>query len=198
MANENTIIVIGASAGGVLALRRMLAKFETGWPVSVFITLHTGKHRSYMPDILNRDCPLPVRFAGHGETFGNGIYVAPPDRHLIIGDTTTSLSVGPTENHARPSIDPMFRSAARHHGRRVIGVLLTGRLSDGMNGLYEIQRRGGATIVQDPSDAEVPEIPMNALKRLNPDHVLPLTEIPKTIAHELDAQQRSKATRSPR
>jgi len=196
VASANTIIVIGTSAGGVVALRKLIAAFEPSWPVSVFITIHTGKHRNRMPDILNWDSRLPVRFAEHQKTFGIGIYIAPPDRHLIVGHSATFLSNGPKENHTRPAIDPMFRSAARHHGSHVIGVLLTGHLYDGMNGLYEIDRAGGTTIVQDPEDAEVSEIPRNALARLQPDHVLPLMEIPNAIFERLAIQQRSIDRRS--
>jgi len=196
VALAKTIIVIGTSAGGVTALRRLVARFEAGWAVSVFITIHTGKNRSMMPDILNWNSRLPARFAEHEQAFGTGIYIAPPDRHLIVGSTTTFLSAGPTENHARPAIDPMFRSAARHHGPRVVGVLLTGYLFDGMNGLYEIGKSGGTTIVQDPLDAEVPEIPRNALARLQPDHVLPLMEIPNAISEQLTTEERRTDRRS--
>jgi len=196
VANANTIVVIGTSAGGVAALRKLIARFEPSWPVSVFITIHTGKHRNWMPDILNWDSRLRVRFAEHQESFGSGIYMAPPDRHLIVGHTKTSLSPGPTENHTRPAIDPMFRSAARNHDGRVIGVLLTGYLYDGMNGLCEIHRLGGTTIVQDPVDAEVPEIPRYALARLQPDRVLPLAEIPNAISEQLGKEQGSSDRRS--
>ena len=106
------------------------------------------------------------------------------------------LSAGPAENHTRPAIDPMFRSAARNHGSSVIGVLLTGYLYDGMNGLYDIHKAGGTTIVQDPVDAEVPDIPRNALARLQPNYVLPLMEIPDAIAERLGIQQRSMERRS--
>ena len=192
----NTIIVIGASAGGVAALRSLIPQFVPEWPVSVFITLHTGKNRSLIADILSRYSSITACVAEHQKPFGRGVYIAPPDRHLLIGHTTTFLSSGPTENHTRPAIDPMFRSAAHHHGSRVIAILLTGYLFDGMNGLHEVQRHGGTTIVQDPTDAEVPDIPLNALARLRPDYVLPLVKIPSAIAEELQRQQRSMETRS--
>lgn len=149
-----------------------------------------------MPDILNWDSRLPARFAEHNKSFGRGIYIAPPDRHLLVGNGTMLLSAGPTENHARPAIDPMFRSAARSHGSSVIGVLLTGYLHDGVNGLHDIQKSGGTTIVQDPADAEVPEIPRNALARLQPNHVLPLAKITNAISERLKTQQRSIQIRS--
>jgi len=191
----NTIIVIGTSAGGVLALRTLIERFDANWPVSVFITIHTGKNRSLMPDILNQSSPARAAFAEHQKSFNRGIYFAPPDRHLIIGQSSTFLSAGPKENHTRPAIDPMFRSAAQHHGANVIGVLLTGYLCDGVNGLYDIQRSGGTTIVQDPISAEIPDIPRNALLRLKPDYVLPLTEIPNAIDQHLNQEEGVKGTR---
>jgi two-component system, chemotaxis family, protein-glutamate methylesterase/glutaminase len=191
----SSIVVIGASAGGVVALRSLISQFNPEWPVATFITLHSGKHRSLMPQLLNWHSPVRACFAQDDKPFGRGIYVAPPDKHLLIGDSTTTLSSGPKENHTRPAIDPMFRSAAYHHGSRVIGVLLTGYLFDGMNGIYEIHRHGGTTIVQDPADAEVPDIPANALTRLRPDYVLPLADIPRAVAEQLQ-RQRSMEARS--
>lgn len=188
--------MIGASAGGVLALQTLIARFEADWPVSIFITIHTGRNRSLMPAILNWRSRLRAAFAEHRKPFGRGVYLAPPDRHLIVGETATFLSAGPKVNHARPAIDPMFCSAAQHHGANVIGILLTGYLNDGVNGLFEVQNCGGTTIVQDPTDAEVPEIPQNALARLRPDHVLPLTKIASAIAGELNHQTRRSETGS--
>jgi two-component system chemotaxis response regulator CheB len=189
----NTIIAIGTSAGGVVALRTLVECFDASWPVSVFITIHVGKNRSLMPDILNHSSPMHTTFAEHQKMFSRGtIYVAPPDRHLIIGHTSMFLSPGPKENHTRPAIDPMFRSAAQHHGPKVIGVLLTGHLFDGVNGLYEVQQCGGTAIVQDPMDAEIPEMPRNALSRLKPDYVVPLTELPNVIEQLLNGKQGAK------
>jgi two-component system chemotaxis response regulator CheB len=182
----NKIVVIGASAGGVTALRSLLSRFEVNWPVSVFITIHTGKNRGTLANILSENSQLPVQFAEHDKTFSTGVYIAPPDCHLLIGETSTFLSAGPKENHTRPAIDPMFRSAAANHGDRVIGVLLSGYLQDGMNGLYDVHRHGGCTIVQDPADAEVPEIPLNALRRLDPEYILPLSRIPNAISQQLE------------
>jgi two-component system chemotaxis response regulator CheB len=187
-----TIVVIGASAGGVTALRTLIGGFDANWPVSVFITLHIGIHRSTLPNILSWNSSLPVQFAEHGKPFSRVVYVAPPDRHLLIGATDMFLGAGPKENHARPAIDPMFRSAATHHGPRVIGVLLTGHMQDGMNGLYDIHRHGGRTIVQHPDDAEIPEIPLNALRRLSPDYLLPVAKIPNAIAQQLETADDAK------
>jgi two-component system chemotaxis response regulator CheB len=175
----------------------LIARFGAHWPVSVFVTIHTGSHQNLMPVLLNWHASLPAEFAEHRKEFGRRIYVAPPDRHLFIGEKAMFLSAGPKENHARPAIDPMFRSAAQHHGANVIGVLLTGRLNDGANGIYEIQKFGGTTIVQDPADAEVSDIPLNALRLLRPDHVLPLVDIPDAIAATLTRQPEISGERSP-
>jgi two-component system chemotaxis response regulator CheB len=191
IAKGERILVIGASAGGIAALTTLIGSFEVSWPVPVFITVHIGMKSNRLADILNWNCSLPVRFAEHDSGFRTGVYIAPADRHLIIGETRTFLSAGPKENHTRPAIDPMFRSAASHHGLRVIGVLLTGYLFDGMNGLHEIHKRGGTTIVQDPLDAEVPEMPRNALARLTPTYVLPLSKIRNAIAEQLELQEAS-------
>jgi two-component system, chemotaxis family, protein-glutamate methylesterase/glutaminase len=188
VATASTIVVIGTSAGGVTALQNLMLRFEAEWLASVFVTVHIGRNSNRLPEILSRVSPLPVSLAQHDVTFGNEIYIAPPDRHLLIGKEKTFLGDGPRENHVRPAIDPMFRSAAEHHGARVIAVLLTGYLSDGVNGLFEAHAAGGCTIVQHPQDAEVPEIPLNALRRLTPDYVLPLSEIPKVISQEMRAR----------
>jgi two-component system, chemotaxis family, protein-glutamate methylesterase/glutaminase len=196
MTATSSSVVIGAAAGGVIAMQRLLAQFGDEWPVSVFITIHIGKYRSRMPEVLNFTSPLRVAFAEHNMPFSRGVYIAPPDRHMIVEETRILLSAGPTENHARPAIDPMFRSAAKHHGSNVTGVLLTGHLNDGVNGLHEIHKCGGTTIVQHPADAEVPEIPKNALARLQPDYVLPLAEIPRAIFRQLEHSKRIIPARS--
>jgi two-component system chemotaxis response regulator CheB len=122
---------------------------------------------------------------GHGrdrEVIQRGrVYMAPPDRHLCIEAQYIRLSHGPRENWTRPAIDPMFRSAARTHGPSVIGILLTGHLHDGVNGLCTIHQCGGCTIVQDPSEALSPDMPRNALSRLKPTYILPLSEVPRAI-----------------
>jgi two-component system chemotaxis response regulator CheB len=112
----------------------------------------------------------------------NCIYVAPPNRHLLIHDGVMKLDAGPRENGSRPSIDPLFRSAARTHRQRGVGVILSGTLDDGSAGLFAVKARGGIAIVQDPSDAESPEMPLNALRNVKADYCLPLAEISPVLA----------------
>jgi two-component system, chemotaxis family, protein-glutamate methylesterase/glutaminase len=160
---------LDVSYGCVEALIELAATFDPDWPAAVFITLHVGQF-SYLPEILARQSRMPVGHARDGERFQEGrVYVAPPDYHLCLKEHRTHLSRGPRENGCRPAIDPMFYSAARAHSRKVIGILMTGLLSDGSNGLHEIQKCGGITVIQDPEDAAAPDMPLSALNILEPD-----------------------------
>lgn len=135
-----------------------------------------------LPDILSRSSALPVRFARDGDRLVRGrIYVAPPDFHLVVTSRGLALAHGPRENGFRPAIDPLFRTAARQLGARVVGVVLSGALSDGTFGLSVVKHCGGVAIVQDPDDALISAMPLNALKAVAVDYVLPAREIGETI-----------------
>ncbi|HKU51346.1 MAG TPA: chemotaxis protein CheB [Nitrospira sp.] len=170
------LIVIGASAGGVEALERILAGLPSDFPAAICVVLHIQASRfSHLPAILSRQGALPAVHPTDGSPIRKGhVYVAPPDQHLLVKDGHIQLSAGPKENHARPAVNPLFRSAAVAYGSRVIGVVLTGALDDGTAGLWEIKQRGGTTIVQDPRDARHPDMPRNALEQVPIDHVMPL------------------------
>jgi len=177
------VITIGTSAGGVDALRFLAGRLPADLPAAVIVTLHLAHgFRSELDIILSRAGSLPAAFATDGEPIENGrIYLAPTDRHLLIEGGHLSLGFGPRENNARPAIDPMFRSAALCCGHRSVGVVLTGALADGASGLHTIKRAGGLTVVQDPADASVPDMPRSALNRTRPDHVAPLAEVPALL-----------------
>ncbi len=178
-------IVIGASAGGVQALQTLVADLPPDLPAAVFIVLHiSADFPSLLPQILARQSMLDVAHAINGEPIQNGrIYVAPPDEHLIIEDKRVKLVHGPKENLHRPSIDALFRSAARWGGPRVIGVVLTGARSDGKVGMRAVKLRGGLTIVQDPSEAPFPSMPRNVMQEIKVDYSLPLREIAPLLNH---------------
>src|SRR5262245_42965428 len=145
------IIVVGTSAGGVEALAGMARGLPVGFPASVFVVCHTqAGTRSVLPEILSRAGPLLANHPTDGEPFHPGhVYVAPPDHHLLLGPGgRVRLTRGPRENHHRPAIDPLFRSAARYYGPRVIGVILTGALHDGAAGLMAVRAAGGVAVVQ--------------------------------------------------
>ncbi|MFC7478033.1 chemotaxis protein CheB [Dankookia sp. GCM10030260] len=175
-----TAVVIGASAGGVEALQALVAQLPHEFGAALLVVLHIGIRRSALPGILARAGQLPAAWAADGEPIRPGrIYVAPPDRHLLIAPDGLSLllSRGPAENRTRPAADPLFRSAARAFGPRVVGVVLSGALADGTAGLAEIVRHGGITAVQEPNEAEYPDMPRSALRHVSVRHRLPVTGI---------------------
>jgi two-component system, chemotaxis family, protein-glutamate methylesterase/glutaminase len=169
----DNIIVIGGSAGGLEVLVEMVAHFPRTLPAAVFVVIHVAPlSDSQLPAILRRSGLMPVKHAKDGDPIHAGhIYVAPPDRHLIVESDRMRVTQGPRENHHRPAIDPLFRSAAKAFHDRVIGVLLSGALDDGVAGLLEIKRAGGIAVVQDPHSAIVPSMPRRALEVVPVDHV---------------------------
>src|SRR2546423_2883853 len=174
---KRDIVVIGASTGGVEALQQLVELLPEEFPGAIFIVMHTGPG-SILPEILSRAGKIRAVSAEDKMSYErNRIYVAPPDRHLLINDGVMQLDAGPRENGSRPSIDPLFRSAARTHRERVAGVILTGKLDDGAAGLYAVKARGGLTIVPDPTEAAAPDIPLNAMRHTTVDHWLSLTGI---------------------
>ena len=182
-ARRRDIVVIGASSGGVRALRELVAGFPPELPASLFVVLHVSPEGpSFLPDILSAAGPLPAAHAENGDAIDTGrIYVAPPDMHLLLEHGRVRVVHGPKENRHRPAIDPLFRSAALAYGPRVVGVVLSGILDDGSAGLAAIHSQGGTTIVQDPAEAVFSQMPRSALKRLEVDHCLRLPAIAALI-----------------
>ena len=178
------IVVIGASSGGVAALRTLLSDLPAPLGAAVFIVQHRHPEANdLLSQLLGAVAGLPVATAEEGWPIEpDRILVAPPDRHLVLAPDWIRLSRGPRENLARPAIDVLFRSAAVAFGTRTIGVVLTGQLSDGAAGLDAIKRCGGATLVQDPGDALYPEMPAAALAGARPDHCVPLAGLAPLIA----------------
>jgi two-component system chemotaxis response regulator CheB len=172
------IIVLGASAGGVEALAKLVQGLPSGFPASLFIACHfPAEQESMLPEILSRAGPLLAGHARDHERFVPGhIYVAPPDYHLVLArGGNLELSHAARENGHRPAIDPLFRSAARYYGSRVIGVVLSGALTDGVAGLLAIRSAGGVAVVQDPADARVGALPQSASNVAGADHIVPVS-----------------------
>ncbi len=179
------IVAVGASAGGVEALRDLAASLPADLPAAVFVVLHVASEGPrLLGQILDKAGPLGAALAVSGEPVERGrIYVAPPDEHLLVKEGRVRLARGPRENRARPAVDPLFRSAAVAYGPRVVGVVLTGYLDDGASGLSAVQRCGGVAVVQDPKDAAFPEMPQSALRAVEPDHIVPLGELGALLSH---------------
>ena len=177
------IILVGASAGGVDALRVLTANLPRDLGAAVCVVLHThASSPQLLAQILGNSGDLPVTYAEDEQPIEAGnVYLAPVDRHLLVEPGRMRVVTGPKENRHRPAIDPLFRSGALHYGARAIGVVLTGFLNDGTSGLAAIKRCGGITVVQTPEDADVPEMPQSALRHVAVDHCLPLAGIPPLL-----------------
>jgi len=203
---KRDIVVIGASAGGIDAFKKLVRGLPKGFPASVFIVWHTAPNIiSLLAKILDRETTLPVIEPFDGERIAPGtIYVSRPDHHLLIEDGLVRVTKGPKENRFRPAVDPLFRSAALAHGTGVIGVVLTGGLDDGTAGLWTVKENGGVAVVQDPVDAEFPSMPINALRAVDVDYTLPAAEIGGLLARlageeiaeipEVDVDEKKKTT----
>lgn len=178
------IVVVGASAGGVAALELLVQGLPKNFHGAVLVVLHIPPWvRSELASILSRRGPLPAVEAAPSQPLEVGqIYVAPPDFHLMVEDHRVVRWKGPTEDRHRPSINTLFRSAAVTHGKRVAGVVLTGALDDGTTGLWWVKRFGGVTIVQDPEEAEFPDMPRSALAHVEIDYVIGVSEMGTLLA----------------
>jgi two-component system, chemotaxis family, protein-glutamate methylesterase/glutaminase len=180
MMSNRDILAIGTSAGGFGALRYLAAEFAPDFPASVLVVIHLpSQFQSSLDAILTQSGPLPACFAADGTRMEPGrIYIAPPDSHLLVDQDQLQLGRGPRENNSRPAIDPLFRSMALCCGARSVGAVLTGTLGDGASGLEILKQCGGITVVQEPNDADFPEMPVSALAKSKPTHVASLVGMP--------------------
>ena len=157
------IVVLGASNGGLDPLRRITEALGQNSNAAVFVVMH-GSHPAMVPEILSWHASLPVLFGQEGAPIERGhIYVAPPDHHMLLETDRIRINQGPKIHSERPAANLLFVSAAEAHGRRVIGVVLSGAGSDGATGLDAIKRHGGCALVEDPRDAPSPSMPDAAL-----------------------------------
>ncbi|MDB5250103.1 MAG: hypothetical protein JWQ40_4497 [Segetibacter sp.] len=185
------VITIGASAGGLNAMTEVVSQLPEEMNAAVFIVLHLSKVGlgDFLIHRLQKYTNYRVKLGENGERIkADHIYVAPPDEHLLVKDGHIVIGQGPTENRWRPSIDVLFRSAAVSYGNRVIGIVLTGFLNDGTSGMSAIKRSGGYCIVQDPNQAEYPDMPLSVLESMEVDFCVPLNKMGATIKGILEKE----------
>lgn len=185
-------VVMGASAGGMQALKTIIAALPSSFPLPVAVVQHIGEHReSILADYLSRLSALSVKEAEDKEPFCAGqVYLAPPGYHLLIEpDKTFSLSVDPCVNYSCPSIDVLFESAADAFGNSLIGVVLTGANADGSHGLKAIKANGGLVIVQNPETAEARAMPQAAARAVQTDYIVELEKVAPLLVQLSAAHQ---------
>lgn len=174
------VVVIGTSAGGLHALTALLSQLPADFKAAIFVVQHISADATgdVLLDRLKKYTKLSCMHGSNGIIPKSGhVYLAPSDHHLLIDEGKILITKGAHENRSRPAIDPLFRSAAVAYGNKVIGILLTGYLDDGTSGLKTIKSCGGICIVQDPSDAEYPDMPKNALNQVKADYCLPIAKM---------------------
>jgi two-component system chemotaxis response regulator CheB len=185
MSNPKFIVVVGASAGGLNALIELVAQLEPGMNAAFFIVLHLSR-TSIGDFLLHRLQPhtsLKCTIAINDKSIEKDhIYIAAPNYHLLLKKDNIILGSGPEENRWRPSIDVLFRSAAAAFSTRSIGIVLTGLLDDGTTGMDAIRRSGGTTIVQDPNQAQYPDMPLSVLNSMEVNHCIPLSQMGRVIS----------------
>jgi len=179
---KRDVIVIGASAGGVMALSALFAALPAGLPASIGVVLHRSTTPGELQHVLGRRSKWRVIEPKVPGSLKPGvIYLAPPDQHLLFEPHGVAVLRGPKEHSTRPAVDPLFRSAAAAFGKRVVGMLLTGCGEDGVSGLIAISQASGVTLAQDPDDAYMPYMPMNALRFDDIDGVFPLSDMASVV-----------------
>jgi len=190
------IVVVGTSAGGMKALMALVEQLPTDFRAPLLIVQHISADATgdALLNSLNKIGKLKCIHAKDGNHIKSGyIYFAPSDHHLMVEkDGSLLVTKGAQENRSRPAIDPLFRSAAASFGNRAIGILLTGYLDDGTAGLITIQRCGGMSIIQDPADADYPDMPKNALNQMKPDYCIPIAEMGGVLSTLMTRNQKKQ------
>lgn len=193
------IVVVGSSAGGLTALTELVSQLKPGMNASLFIVMHLSRKgiTDFLTHRLQQYTSLPCEIARHDAPIIKGhIYIAPPNHHLLVRDNKMVIGYGPEENRWRPSIDVLFRSAAVAYGHYAIGIIITGLLDDGTAGMLAIKRCGGICIVQDPNEAEYPDMPLSVLNHLEADYCISLADMGFTL-QELTKNDVTKKTEIP-
>jgi two-component system chemotaxis response regulator CheB len=198
-ASARDVILIGGSQGSIPVLKRLLAGLPREFRAAVGVTVHRSPtFASSLADVLGVHARMPVCEGRDGQLFEQGrVYLAPPDHHMQFRGGAVWLDRGPKQQFVRPAIDVMFASGAASYGPRVIGVLLTGNLSDGVAGLIRIKQHGGLSLVQEPADAEAPSMPINAISYDDVDIAFNSDSAPNLLAQLVAGASLDRASRVP-
>jgi two-component system chemotaxis response regulator CheB len=183
------VVVIGGSAGALAPLREIVGGLPSTLPATVLVVIHTSPDApGEMATILARRAALPVTFAADGDRVQpQRVLIAPADHHLLLVDGRVTVTRGPRENGFRPAVDPLFRTAARWYGDRVIGIVLSGSLDDGTGGLKCVKDAGGIAIVQRPEEASSGGMPASAIRNVAVDHVVGTDAIAALVTRLVEA-----------
>jgi two-component system chemotaxis response regulator CheB len=178
-----SVVVVGTSLGGLTAMKVLLSGLPREFQPPVVVVQHRVKAAdSALVNLLGRETPLSVSEPNDKEALESGhVYIAPADYHLLVERACLALSTEAPVNHARPSIDVLFESAAQTHGRGVVGVVLTGANQDGARGSARIKQRGGILLVQDAASAEAAAMPAAVIAATSIDKIVPLSELPAAL-----------------
>lgn len=190
MQEVKNIIVVGASAGGINAMSRLLSTFKADFDAAVFIVMHLSRssHAGVIVNHLQKFTELKCRVAENELPIQNGtVYLAPADHHLLLEKHTMKVQKGAYENHWRPSIDVLFRSAAAAYSSCVTGIILTGLLDDGASGMSAIKRSGGICMVQDPDEAQFSGMPTSVLNTIEADYIVSVDEMGHILSDRLSS-----------
>lgn len=174
------IVALGSSAGGVKALIAVLSALPAAFPVPVVIVQHLDpRHDTVLAEILDRRSRLRIKLAEEGELLTPGVaYLAPPDRHLLVGPGgTLSLSGAEHVRFVRPSADRLFMSVAAVYGSTALVCVLTGTGSDGAMGARAVKSHGGTVVAENPGTAEFAGMPRAVVSAVEVDLVVPLEDI---------------------
>ncbi|MEI6945968.1 chemotaxis protein CheB [Paraflavisolibacter sp. H34] len=174
------IVVVGASAGGLNSVVELCLQLTKEVDAAVFVVLHLSQVSlgDVLVQRLQRQTSYTCKLAVQDEPIRKHyLYMAVPDQHLIVQNGRVRLGQGPPENRWRPSIDVLFRSAAAAYNSRVIGIIMTGMLQDGTAGMLAVKRCGGTCIVQDPNEAEYPDMPLSVLNSMEVDYCISLADM---------------------
>lgn len=186
------IVVAGASAGGLSAVEKMINSFPKGLDAAYCVVLHLSRKANgdFIADRLSQNTSMRCELARNGAAIKKDhIYIARPNQHLLVKNNKFILGGGPEENRFRPSIDVLFRSAAVAYGSHATGIILSGLLDDGTSGMWAIKRSGGTCIVQDPDEAEFPDMPLSVINNLQVDHILRLDDIGPVLSQVIESHK---------